>query len=151
MNIEDKVKELGYSLPPPPKPVGSYHPVVYGGKVAYLSGQIAKQADGKLITGKLGTELTLVQGQDAARAAALNVLSIIHHLIKTERFERILRMVGYVQTQPDFSDIPQVMNAASDLLISVLGEKGVHARSAVGMSSLPLNSAVEIEATILIR
>jgi enamine deaminase RidA (YjgF/YER057c/UK114 family) len=151
MNYENKIKALGLILPPPPKPVGSYHPVVTNGGLAFLSGQISRTSQGAIVTGKVGTDLTLEQGKEAARIAALNVLSIIQHLVGFDKFERILHVVGYVQTAADFYEIPQVMNAASDLLIEVFGDRGIHSRSAVGMASLPLNAAVEIEATLQIR
>ena len=148
MNIAEKVKSLNLVLPPPPKPVGSYHPVIFSGGFAFLSGQISRDSQGKVLTGKVGKDLSLEQAQAAARTAALNVLSILHHLVEAKRFQKIVRVVGYVQTAPDFHDISQVMNAASDLFLEVLGEKGIHARSAVGMASLPLNAAVEIEVTL---
>jgi enamine deaminase RidA (YjgF/YER057c/UK114 family) len=151
MNPEEKIKSLGLVLPPAPKPVGSYQPVVVAGNLAFLSGQIAKTAEGKILAGKVGSDLSLDQGREAARACALNVLSIIKNLVGFERFERMLRVVGYVQAAPDFYEIPQVMNAASDLFVDVFGEKGIHARSAVGMASLPLNTAVEIEVTLEVK
>ena len=138
-------------LPPPPKPVGSYHPVVIAGAQAFLSGQISKRPDGTVLAGKVGGDLTLAEGEEAARLASLNVLSVLKHFIGFEKLERILRVTGYVQTAPDFYEISKVMNAASDLFLQVLGEKGIHARSAVGMASLPLNAAVEIEVTVQLK
>ena len=149
MDYANNIKTLNLELPPPPKPAGSYQPVLESGFLAFLSGQISKTADGKIITGKVGSDLTAEEGKQAARTAALNVVSIIQNLISFEKFDRILRIVGYVQTAPGFYDISQVMNGASDLLIEIFGEKGIHARSAVGMASLPLNAAVEIEVTLL--
>lgn len=147
----EKLKSLGLVLPPAPKPVGSYRPVVLSGSQAFLSGQITRKSDGTIVTGKLGKDLSVEQGQAAARVAALNVISVIHELIGFEKFDHIVRLVGYVQAAPDFYDISAVMNGASDLFLEVFGEKGVHARSAVGMASLPLNAAVEIEATLQLR
>lgn len=147
----EKIKSLGLVLPPVPKPAGSYHPVVFSETLAFLSGQLCRKSNGSLITGKIGRELTLAQGQEAAKIAALNVLSVIHERIGFDKFDRILRLVGYVQVSPDFYEISSVMNGASDFFLEALGEKGIHARSAVGMASLPLNAAVEIEATIQIR
>ena len=146
-----KIKSLKLELPLPPKPVGSYRPVIAGGDTAYLSGQISRLADGKILTGKIGKMLTIEDGKTAARAAALNVLSVLQSLVGFEKFERLLRVVGYVQAEPDFYEISQVMNAASDLFIEVFGERGAHARSAVGMASLPLNAAVEIEVTVQLK
>ena len=151
MDYEAKIKQLGLVLLPPPKPAGSYQPVVVSGAFAFLSGQISKTADGKILSGKVGKDLTLEQGKEAARAAALNALSAIHHLIGFGKFERILRVVGYVQTAPDFYEIPAVVNGASDLFLEIFGPAGVHARSAVGMASLPLNAAVEIEVTLQVK
>jgi len=151
MKIEEKIKQLGLILPQAPKPVGSYRPVIISGSMAFLSGQISRRADGSLITGKLGHQLKLSDGQEAARVAVLNVLGVIHQFIRFEKLSKIVRIVGYVQAASNFTEISQVMNGASDLLIEILGDQGVHARSAVGMASLPLDAAVEIEATIEIK
>lgn len=151
MDYAQKIKSLNLVLPPPPKPVGSYQPVVTADGMAFLSGQISRASDGRVLAGKVGKELTLEEGRAAALAAVLNGVSVIQNLIGFDRFERMLRLVGYVQVAPDFYEISQVMNAASDLLIAIFGEKGVHARSAVGMAALPLNAAVEIEMTLQIK
>jgi len=151
MSIEEKLQRLGLNLPEAPRPVGSYQPVIRAGSIAYLSGQIAKKADGSLIKGKVGLDLSVDEAQEAARVAVLNVMSVIKHHIGFDRLDRVLRVVGYVQSAPDFYDQAQVMNAASDLLADVFGEQGIHARSAVGVASLPLNSAVEIEVTLQIK
>jgi len=145
MNIESRLKELGFDLPPAPKPVGVYQPVVISGKLAFLSGQVSKDGAGKILAGKLGADLSLVQGQAAARLAVLNALSIMKHLIGFEKISRVVKMTGFVQASPDFYEIPAVVNGASELLVEVFGDKGTHARSAVGMTSLPMNAAVEIE------
>lgn len=145
MTPEEKITQLGLSLPPAPKPVGLYQPVVVSGKLAFLSGQISKDADGKLLTGKVGTDLSLAEGQQAARLAALGTLSVMKHLIGFEKISRVVKMTGFVQSAADFYEIPAVVNGASELLTEVLGDKGTHARSAVGMASLPMNAAVEIE------
>lgn len=144
----EKIKSLNLVLPPPPKPVGSYRPVVFSGHQAFLSGQVSRRADGTLLEGKVGKDLTLTQAVEAARAAALNAISLIQEFVKFENFDQMIRLVGYVQCAPDFYQISSVMNGASDLFLEVFGEKGVHARSAVGMASLPLNAAVEIEVTL---
>lgn len=148
MNFEQKINELGLMLPPPPKPAGAYTPVVFCGGIAFMSGQIAKRHDGTVISGRVGNELDLAGARLAAEAAALNCLSIMHHLIGSDRIVRILRVSGFVQTSHDFFDIPKVMDAASELFQRVLGEKGIHARTSVGVASLPLNTAVEIEVTL---
>jgi len=151
MSIEEKLQSLGLKLPQAPRPAGSYQPVIRAGSIAYLSGQIAKKTNGSLIVGKAGADLSVDEAQEAARVAALNVISVIKHHIGFDQLDRILRIVGYVQSAPDFYDQAQVMNAASDLLAEVFGEQGLHARSAVGVASLPLNSAVEIEVTLQVK
>ncbi len=143
--FEENLKNAGLHLPPAPKPVGLYQPFVVSGKLAFLSGQVSKDADGKILSGKVGKELSLEEGQKAARLAALNALSIMKHLIGFKKIRRVVKMTGFVQTAPDFYEIPSVVNGASELLLEVMGEQGAHARSAVGMASLPLNAAVEIE------
>jgi len=145
MTPEEKITKLGLLLPPAPKPVGLYQPFVVSGKLAFLSGQVSKDAEGKILAGKVGKDLSLPEGQAAARLAALNALSIMKHLIGFERIYRVVKMTGFVQTAPDFYEIPAVLNGASELFVEVLGDQGAHARSAVGMISLPLNAAVEIE------
>jgi len=151
MDYEQRVRDLGIVLTAPSAPAGSYKPVVICGQTAYLSGQLSKTSDGKIIEGRVGENLSLADGQKAARAAALNVLSLIRSIIGFGRFERILRVVGYVQCAASFHEIPQVINGASDLFLEVFGDNGIHARSAVGMSALPFNSAVEIEVTAAVN
>ncbi len=148
MNYDEVITSLQLKLPPAPQPVGFYRPVMIAGTLAFLSGQISRLADGVILTGKAGEGLSLESAQEGARAAALNVLSVIKHQIGFERFRRVVRLTGFVQAAPDFYEISQVMNAASELMIAVFGDAGVHARSAVGMASLPLNAVVEIEATL---
>ncbi len=151
MNLEEKLRSLGLTLPPPPSPAGSYTPVVLEGKTAYLSGQIAKTGEGRVVAGHVGRDLSLEEGQQAAQMAALNALSLIHKEIGEEKVSRILRMVGYVQAAPDFFEIPAVINGASDLFQKIFGAAGVHARSAVGVSNLPMRTAVELELTLLLK
>lgn len=151
MSLEEKLQELGLKLPEAPVPVGSYRPVLESGGFAFLSGQISKTADGKLLEGTLGKELQLEDGLKAAEAAALNVVSIAKNLIDLERIEKLVRVVGYVQVTPDFTDIHKVMNGASDLFLKLFEDNGLHARSAVGVASLPLNAAVEVEATFKLK
>jgi enamine deaminase RidA (YjgF/YER057c/UK114 family) len=151
MTPEENITRLGLSLPPAPKPVGLYQPFVVSGKLAFLSGQISKDAEGKILTGKVGKDLSLAEGQAAARLAALNALSIMKHLIGFEKIRRVVKMTGFVQTAPDFYEIPAVVNGASELFAAVMGEQGAHARSAVGMASLPMNAAVEIELIVELK
>ena len=151
MNIKKNLKKLGLELPPAPKPSGLYHPFVVTGKLAFLSGQISKDAAGRVVTGKVGKDLTLAEGQAAARLAALNILSVMKQLIGFEKIHRIIKMNGFVQAAPDFYEIPAVVNGASELFTRVMGEQGAHARSAVGTASLPMNAAVEIELVLELK
>lgn len=150
-DYEETLKKLNLIIPAAPNPVGSYRPVVFSGNLAFLSGQVSRRADGSILAGKVGKELSVEQGKEAARVAALNVISVIQHLIGFQKFEKFVRIVGYVQTAPDFADHSSITNGASDLFLEVFGQKGIHARSSIGMASLPLNAAVEIEATLQIR
>ncbi|MDF0666582.1 MAG: RidA family protein [Nitrospira sp.] len=146
MSHDDRLKELGLILPAPPKPVANYVPVIRVGDLLFLSGVLPSR-DGQLVmTGKLGGDLTVQQGVEAARMAALNGLSIIRSEAGLlDRVKRIVKMVGYIASAPGFTDQPQVLNGASDLLVSVFGEAGRHARVAVGAAELPCMAPVEIE------
>lgn len=146
MSFEAKLKELGVTLPDPPKPVANYVPVVRVGDLLFLSGVLPSR-DGQLImTGKLGQELTIEQGKEASRAAVLNGLSIIRHAAGSlDRVKQIVKMVGHIASAPGFTDQPHVLNGASDLLVSLFGDAGRHARVAVGAAELPRQAPVEIE------
>ncbi len=150
-SVEDRLRELGFELPPAPQPVGAYVPVIVSGQTAYLSGQVSKDAAGRVWSGKVGQSMSAEEGKKAAEIAALNVLSVLKAHVGFDRIERCIRLVGYIQTAPDFHAIPDVLNGASNLFLSVFGEKGKHARSAVGMASLPMNAAVEIELTVELK
>jgi enamine deaminase RidA (YjgF/YER057c/UK114 family) len=145
MTPEEKITQLGLPLPPASKPVGLYQPCVRSGNLAFLSGQISRDITGKILEGKVGGGLSLAQGQEAAKLAALSALSIMKNMIGFSKIVRIVKMTGFVQTAPDFYEIPAVLNKASELFSEVMGEQGAHARSAVGVASLPLNAAVELE------
>ena len=146
MSYEAKLKNMGLTLPAPPKPVANYVPVVRVGDLLFLSGVLPSR-DGQLImTGKLGQELTIEQGKEASRVAVLNGLSIVKHEIGSlNQVKRIVKMVGHIASVPGFTDQPQVLNGASDLLVSLFGEAGRHARVAVGAAELPRHAPVEIE------
>ena len=146
MSYEAKLKELGLSLPDPPKPVANYVPVVRVGDLLFLSGVLPSR-DGQLImTGKLGLDLTIEQGKEASRVAVLNGLSIIRRAAGSlDRVKQIVKMVGHIASAPGFTDQPQVLNGASDLLVSLFGDAGRHARVAVGAAELPRQAPVEIE------
>jgi enamine deaminase RidA (YjgF/YER057c/UK114 family) len=146
MTPEEKLKELGLSLPNVPVPVANYLPAVRAGNLVFISGQSCVD-DGKLLyTGKVGGELTLEEGYDAAKQAAINCLAILKkELGELSRVKRIVKLFGLVNSAPGFNQQPRVINGASDLLVEVFGEKGRHARSAVGTSELPFDIPVEVE------
>ena len=152
MSYEDRLKELGFSLPAPPKPVANYVPVVRTGDLLFLSGVLPSR-DGRLVlTGKLGENLTVEQGVEAARVAVLNGLSIVRSETGSlDRVKQIVKMVGYVASASGFTDQPQVLNGASDLLVSVFGDAGHHARVAVGAAELPRLAPIEIELIVEVR
>ena len=146
MKTEERLKELGLSLLPAVKPVANYVPAVRTGSLIFLSGHGPLQEGGGLITGKVGTDLTPEQGYEAARLTALALLSSLKAEIgDLDKVKRIVKLLGMVNGGPDFKDQPRVINGASDLLVELFGDRGKHARSAVGMNALPMNMAVEIE------
>jgi enamine deaminase RidA (YjgF/YER057c/UK114 family) len=145
--IETRLAEMGLALPAAPAPAANYVPWVISGKQIFVSGQVS-QANGGLITGKLGADLSTEQGAEAARACALSLLAQARAALGGDlsRLKRVVKLVGFVNCTADFTDQPKVINGASDLMVAVLGDAGRHARSAVGAPSLPLGVAVEIEA-----
>jgi len=149
--LPETLRRRGLELPPVPKPVGLYQPIVRAGGFAFLSGQISKDSKGKILAGKVGGELTVEEGKQAARWAVLQAVSLIDSEVGPDRLEQIVRMAGFVQSAPDFYGQSDVMNAASELLTELFGPKGRHARTSVGVPSLPLNAAVEIELTLKIQ
>ncbi len=152
MTIEDKLSQMGLKLPAPGKPAGNYVPAVRTGNLVFLSGHGPKLEDGKLITGKVGADLTLDDGYAAAQRVALVLLASLKSEIgDLDRVRRVVKLLGMVNCTPDFTDQPKVINGASDLLVELFGDKGRHARSAVGMNALPSNIAVEIEMIVEIE
>jgi enamine deaminase RidA (YjgF/YER057c/UK114 family) len=150
--IEQRLAELGITLPAPGSPAGSYVPYVIVGDIVYMSGQVTR-VDGKMkYVGKVGKDLTVEQGQAAARTCALNLLAQLKVACEgdLDRVARCVRLSGYVNCGPDFAEQPKVVNGASDLMMDVFGERGKHARTAVGVASLPLDSATEVEAIFLL-
>jgi enamine deaminase RidA (YjgF/YER057c/UK114 family) len=144
--IEDKLLSLGITLPSPPVPAGSYVPVVVSGNLVFVSGQIPLEAGLLKFRGKVGKDLAVESGQKAARLCTINALAQLRALLGSlDKIKRIVKVTGFVNCESSFADQPQVINGASDLLVQVFGEKGKHARAAVGVSSLPLQSAVEVE------
>jgi enamine deaminase RidA (YjgF/YER057c/UK114 family) len=146
MNAEARIKELGLTLPAAPKPVANYVPAARAGSLLFLSGVLPSR-DGKLLVeGKLGRDLTVEQGYEAARIAVLNALAIVRSQVGAlSRVKQIVKLVGYVASAEGFVQQPAVINGASDLLVKLFGEAGRHARVAVGAAQLPLNAPVELE------
>ena len=146
MAIEQRLKELGVELPTAPKPVANYVPAVRAGRLLFLSGALP-MINGRLsYTGKLGRDLTVEQGAEAARLALLNALAIIKsELGNLDRIAQVVRMTGHVASAEGFVQQPAVVNGASDLLVAVFGDRGRHARVAVGAAELPLNAPVELD------
>ncbi len=146
MSREAKLKDLGLELPPPPKPVATYIPAVRVGELLFLSGVIPFRDGALAYVGKLGRELRVEQGYEAAKIALLNALAIAQSELGTlDRVKRVVRLVGYVASAEGFVEQPEVMNGASDLLVKIFDEAGRHARIAVGAAELPLNAPVELE------
>lgn len=149
MDVEKKLKEMGLELPPPVKPVANYVLAVRTGNLVFLSGHGPVRKDGSLITGKVGRDLTLEQGYEAARQVALALLASLKAEIgDLAKVKRVVKLLGMVNCPTDYLDQPKVINGASDLLVEVFGDRGRHARSAVGMGSLPMDIAVEIEMVV---
>jgi enamine deaminase RidA (YjgF/YER057c/UK114 family) len=149
--IEARLAELGLTLPSAPNPVANYVPYAVTGSLLFISGQISKAADGTIVTGLVGRDVTVENGQAAARLCALNILAQAKAALgDLDRIAQVVRLTGFVAATADFPDHPKVVNGASDLMVEVLGEKGRHTRAAVGVASLPLGSAVEIDAIIAI-
>lgn len=146
---ESRLAELGLTLPEAAAPVANYVPFVQSGNLVHVSGQVSKGRDG-LIAGRVGTDLTLDEAKAAARVCALNLIAQLKAACGGDlsKVKRVVRLGGYVNADPAFTDIPQVINGASDLMVEVFGEAGRHARSAIGCAVLPLNAAVEVDAVV---
>lgn len=146
MSVEERLSELGIELPAPPQPIAIYRPAVRSGNMVYVSGQVAADADGIIHPGTLGDGVSVEQGREAARGATINALAAANGLLRGLEGVKVVRLVGYVASTPDFHDQPAVIDGASELLRDVLGEEaGVGARLALGVTSLPVRSPVEIE------
>jgi enamine deaminase RidA (YjgF/YER057c/UK114 family) len=148
-DAEQKLKEKGIVLTTPSTPVANYVNVVRSGNLLFLAGKGPTRPDGTQITGKLGKELTVQQGYEAARVCGLNHLAVLKaELGSLNKVKRIVKVLGMVNSEGNFTEHPKVINGYSDLMVEIFGEKGKHARSAVGMGSLPNNIAVEIEVVV---
>ena len=145
--VDEKIKQLGLELPPVSKPIANYVKYVRTGNLIFLAGHGPSKTDGTNVTGKVGKELSIEKGYEAAKIAGLSLIATLKDALGGDlsKVKRIVKVNGYVNCLPDFTDHPKVINGCSDLLVALFGEKGKHARSAVGMGSLPNDMAVEVE------
>jgi enamine deaminase RidA (YjgF/YER057c/UK114 family) len=150
MSAEDKLKELGLTLPSVPSPLANYVPFRRDGQVIYLSGQGPRRPDGKMHSGKVGLNVTVEEAYEHAKLVGLGLLAAAKLAAGSLDKVEVLKVLGMVNAVPDFGDQPKVINGCSDLFVAVLGDRGRHARSAVGMGSLPNQITVEIEAVMRI-
>jgi enamine deaminase RidA (YjgF/YER057c/UK114 family) len=149
--IESRLAELGLTLPEPAAPVAAYVPVVVAGGLAHVSGQLPF-VEGKLVTGRLGEDVDLESGVEAAQACAVMILGPLNAALGSlDPVERVVKLGAFVNSTGDFTDQPKVANGASELMVAVFGEAGKHARSAVGVPVLPLGAAVEVDAIVAVR
>jgi enamine deaminase RidA (YjgF/YER057c/UK114 family) len=152
MSAETRVVELGLEVPPAPQPIGNYVPFRLAGNLLFLSGVGPRRADGAMIAGKVGADLSVEQGQAAARQCGLNLLANMRAALGSlDRVDTIVKVLGMVNATPEFGEHPKVIDGCTDLLVQVFGDTGRPARSAVGMGSLPRNIAVEVEAIVLVK
>lgn len=146
MSFEQRLIDLGITLPTAPKPVANYIPAVMAGDLLFLSGVLPSKDGEVQTTGKLGRDVTVAQGQAAARQAVINALAIVNQeLGGLARVRKIVRLTGHVASHEGFTEQPSVINGASDLLVQIFGETGRHTRVAVGAAELPLNASVELD------
>ena len=147
--VESRLAELGYTLPEPPKPIGNYLSASRSGNIMWMAGVGSRRADGSRISGKLGADLTVEQGYEAAQWCALNLLARMKmEFGDLDRVTGILKVVGMVNSSPDFEEQAEVVDGAADLLVELFGEAGRHSRSAPGMAVLPRNTAVIVDCVI---
>ena len=153
--VDARLQELGITLPSPAAPVANYVPFVRTGNLVVISGQLCLGLDGKIADahkGKLGAEVSLERGQEAAFLCAINVLAQLRAAVgDLDAVERCVRLGGFINAVPTFAQLAPVMNGASDLMVAVLGDKGRHARSTIGVAELPLDAAVEVEGMFEVR
>lgn len=146
---EAKLEELGITLPSPPQPVANYVNGVQTGNLIFLAGKGPRYPDGVEITGKVGSEVSIEKAYEGARLTAINQLAVLKQMLgNLNRVKRIVKVLGMVNCDPTFVDQPKVINGFSDLMVEVFGDKGKHARAAVGMTSLPRGQSVEIELVV---
>lgn len=146
MSIEDNFKKLNIEIPNAPDPVGNYLPFVKSGNLIFISGQLPIDTNGKIIEGKIGFDLDVKSAEIATKIATLNVLGQLKKALgNLNLIKKCIKITGYYNCAKDFKDHPKILNTASNLIVELLGEKGKHTRVVVGVNSLPLNAAVEIE------
>lgn len=152
MKIEKIIEKRGYRLPESSPPIASYVNGVITGNLLFISGKLPLEGGKIKYAGKAGSDVTLEQGYECAKLCALHAISSAREVLgNLDRIVRVVKVTGFVNAAPGFTDIPKVVNGASDLFVEVFGEKGKHARSAIGVSELPLNSCVEIEVIFEIK
>ena len=148
MSASDRLKAAGVTLPDARPPVANYVPFVITGNLLFISGQVSITPDG-LIKGRLGEDMTLEQGQQAARACAINLIAQMKAVLgDLDRVTRVVKLGGFVNAAADFTDLPKVVNGCSDLMVEIFGDKGRHARAAVACPVLPMGAAVEVDAVV---
>jgi len=148
MSAEENLKKLNIQIPLAPKPVGAYAAYKKINNLVYISGQLSLKSNGNLIKGKIGSDLTIDQGQEAAQVCAINIISQIKSACDGDlnKVKNCIKITGYVNSKDDFFDQPKIINGASELLVKIFDENGKHSRAAISVNSLPLGAAVEIEA-----
>ena len=151
-DVETRIEELGITLVTPGKPVANYVNSVRSGNLVFMAGKGPTRADGTLLTGKVGVDLTIEEGYEAAKLTAIQQLSALKAEIgDLNKVVRIVKVLGMVNAKPDFGNQPEVINGFSDVMVEVFGERGKHARAAVGMASLPRNIACEVEMIVEVQ
>ncbi len=152
MSVEDRLQELGIELPPAPPPAANYVPYMQEGSLVFVAGQVPRAADGSLpYRGKVGRELSEDEGYQAARLCALNCLAQVKAALGSlDRVKQVVRIGGFVNSTEEFVNHPEVINGASDVVVEVFGERGRHARAAIGCSALPRGVAVEVEMIVAV-
>lgn len=153
MDVEKRIEELGFKLPPPPQPAGTYIPALRVGNLVFTSGIFPFEEGTLKIKGKIGyEELSIEEGYNAAKIAVLNALSVVRETIgDLDRVERVIKVTGYINSGFGFTEQPKVLNGASDLLVNIFAERGKHARVCVGVSDLPLNAPLELELIVEVK
>ena len=150
-SIEKRIKSIGYVLPKAPPAKGAYSPLIRSNNIVYLSGHLPINHDGTLIRGTVDKYLNNTEGKDAALICGLNILSTLKNNVGLENIEQIIKLVGYINCSEDYESHPYIMDGCSNLFLKVFGEKGVHARSTVGVKTLPFNVPIEIEGIIKLK